>query len=174
MLMFKVTLGDKVWYGVDSNAPPPNDVFEVKSYCYRSYVRFLQGKKKIYNNFVDQPYKQWFDFIIEPGCTFEVIYNDEEMGKNPPMEYEKQNEHLKNLKNNLALARSKLTQNRNQKYYSTHGPPERPKKTATEKYHEINKNKLNEKFICDCGGCYTRRNKAVHMRSKKHLEHSSD
>jgi len=41
------------------------------------------------------------------------------------------------------------------------------------KNHRINKEKLTEKFICDCGGCYTFRDKAKHFKTKKHQEYLS-
>ena len=42
-------------------------------------------------------------------------------------------------------------------------------------YYIKNKEKLDEKKntknICDCGGNYTRSNKAIHFKSKKHKQH---
>ena len=35
-------------------------------------------------------------------------------------------------------------------------------------YYQNNKAKLNEKFICYCGGCFTKKNKSNHIKSKKH------
>ena len=36
------------------------------------------------------------------------------------------------------------------------------------KYREDNKEAMDKKHICECGGRYTMRNKARHGRSKKH------
>ncbi|NBO22764.1 hypothetical protein EBU94_05420 [bacterium] len=40
------------------------------------------------------------------------------------------------------------------------------------KYYQLNKDKINEKrnvkFYCDCGGQYTKTNKSVHIKTKKH------
>jgi hypothetical protein len=36
-------------------------------------------------------------------------------------------------------------------------------------YREKTKEKRNTKYICECGGKYTHRNKSVHFGSKKHL-----
>jgi hypothetical protein len=38
------------------------------------------------------------------------------------------------------------------------------------KYNEINKDKLREKFNCDCGGKYIFTLKSTHMKSKKHMK----
>lgn len=38
-------------------------------------------------------------------------------------------------------------------------------------YREINKDKIREKHICECGGSYSRSSKAVHQRTKKHLQY---
>jgi hypothetical protein len=38
------------------------------------------------------------------------------------------------------------------------------------KYNEANKDKLNEKFKCDCGGKFTLQNKAIHEKTKKHKQ----
>jgi len=35
-------------------------------------------------------------------------------------------------------------------------------------YYQNNKAKLNEKFICYCNGCFTKKNKSTHIKSKKH------
>ena len=35
-------------------------------------------------------------------------------------------------------------------------------------YRDEHKHISNEKNKCDCGGCYTRINKSVHERTKKH------
>jgi len=42
------------------------------------------------------------------------------------------------------------------------------KKKYDEEYREINKNKIYEKFNCDCGGRYMRNNKTTHSKTKKH------
>jgi hypothetical protein len=44
-------------------------------------------------------------------------------------------------------------------------------------YNEINKDKLREKFNCDCGGKYTLNGKSQHMKSfkhKKYIEQQAD
>ncbi len=38
-------------------------------------------------------------------------------------------------------------------------------------YREQNKNKLQENFECECGGKYTRENRAKHFKTKKHLNY---
>ena len=40
-------------------------------------------------------------------------------------------------------------------------------------YLEQNKDKINAKFVCDCGGRYTYRHKSRHLKSKKHLDYIS-
>ena len=42
---------------------------------------------------------------------------------------------------------------------------------ATPFYKTTLKQKANEKFSCDCGGKYTRQNKNIHLRTKKHLKY---
>ena len=47
------------------------------------------------------------------------------------------------------------------------------KEKATEKgkiYREENKEKLNEKFTCECGGRYTKQHLALHNKTQKHLK----
>tara|TARA_R110000764_G_C10699214_1_gene345008 strand:- start:14 stop:421 length:408 start_codon:yes stop_codon:yes gene_type:complete len=36
-------------------------------------------------------------------------------------------------------------------------------------YQEKNKEKLHEKFDCECGGKYIYKSKSIHFRSKKHI-----
>ena len=38
-------------------------------------------------------------------------------------------------------------------------------------YYEKNKEKINEKFTCPCGGTYTYQNKARHLKTKMHLNY---
>jgi hypothetical protein len=44
-----------------------------------------------------------------------------------------------------------------------------------QKYYEENKEKIkereSEKFNCECGGCYTRNNKLIHLNTKKHQKY---
>jgi hypothetical protein len=44
-----------------------------------------------------------------------------------------------------------------------------------QKYYEENKEKIKEreskKFNCECGGCYTRNNKLIHLKTKKHQKY---
>ena len=41
-------------------------------------------------------------------------------------------------------------------------------KQRNKQYYIDNKASLNEKYICDCGGKYTKQNKARHYKSPKH------
>ena len=43
-------------------------------------------------------------------------------------------------------------------------------KENIKQYYETNKEKLNEKFDCDCGGKYTFQNKARHEKSQRHID----
>lgn len=38
-------------------------------------------------------------------------------------------------------------------------------------YRQNNKEKIREKHTCDCGGSYSRSSKAIHSKTKKHLEY---
>ena len=42
-------------------------------------------------------------------------------------------------------------------------------KLRNKKYYEENKDRLNEKHECGCGGCYTTKNKPAHERGKAHI-----
>ena len=44
-------------------------------------------------------------------------------------------------------------------------------KENMKQYRQDNKQKANEKFNCECGGRYTRTNKAIHFKSNKHLNY---
>lgn len=43
-------------------------------------------------------------------------------------------------------------------------------KEKVKEYREQNKDKINQKFICPCGGKYTKQNKTQHERTNKHIE----
>ena len=47
--------------------------------------------------------------------------------------------------------------------------PMRTQKEYRQNNKEAIKQKANEKFSCECGGCYTTTNKARHIKTKKHL-----
>jgi len=55
----------------------------------------------------------------------------------------------------------------NTKYYEQN--KEEEKKRKLNHYHE-NKEKLNEKFTCECGGRYTKQHLALHNKTQKHLK----
>ena len=42
-------------------------------------------------------------------------------------------------------------------------------KLRNKKYYEDNKDRLNEKHECGCGGCYTTKNKPAHERGYAHI-----
>jgi hypothetical protein len=48
--------------------------------------------------------------------------------------------------------------------------PGRTKKEREKKYRENNKEHLNKKFVCECGGKYTHQNKAAHSKTKIHID----
>jgi len=43
-------------------------------------------------------------------------------------------------------------------------------KKQSKEWREKNKEKLSEKFNCDCGGSYSVKNKARHLKTKKHIK----
>jgi len=49
--------------------------------------------------------------------------------------------------------------------------PGRTKKESNKEYYEKNKEKLNEKIDCECGGKYIHQHKSRHMKSKKHINY---
>jgi hypothetical protein len=38
-----------------------------------------------------------------------------------------------------------------------------------QQHYHLNKQKLNEKFQCNCGGSYSYQNKLIHFKTKKHI-----
>ena len=42
------------------------------------------------------------------------------------------------------------------------------------KNYKENKEEVNKKFNCPCGGKYTKTNKAIHFKTKKHLKYLED
>lgn len=48
----------------------------------------------------------------------------------------------------------------------------RTKKESKKIYRENNKEKINQKNICYCGGQYINNNKARHLKSKKHINYN--
>lgn len=44
-------------------------------------------------------------------------------------------------------------------------------KKNNEEYYKNNKERLNEKNKCECGGSYTTVNKSRHVKSKKHQKY---
>ena len=41
-------------------------------------------------------------------------------------------------------------------------------KLRSKTYYEDNKDRLNEKHECGCGGCYTYKNRTTHEKTKSH------
>lgn len=164
VIMYKVTHGEEVCYGVDKRAEPVNDVFLLKSYLLRSYIRFLKGQKSLNAKCIDQPYMKWMDWILDNNTVVEIV---DEVKQNPQFGYNDQ--HLKNSHENLCLAVRALSQNRHKKYN------EKYKCEMVEKeyvpYYEKNKERLNQKNECPCGGSYTTKNKAIHHRSRRHIDY---
>jgi len=46
-------------------------------------------------------------------------------------------------------------------------------KLKCKEYREKNNEKINEKFECECGGSYTKKNKSQHCKSIKHIDYIS-
>lgn len=74
----------------------------------------------------------------------------------------KEVEHIRNENANLNI---------NDKY----GIIAKHKSDYNRQYYEINKEKIKERkkerFICECGGSYTRHNRHCHLRTKKHINY---
>ena len=59
------------------------------------------------------------------------------------------------------------------RYYQEHKEEIRQRKEKEKQYRLANKENIaereNKKFDCECGGCYTRKNKLAHERGKAHI-----
>ena len=49
--------------------------------------------------------------------------------------------------------------------------PGRSRKEARKQYYDNNKEKINQKFDCQCGGMYTYHHKSTHINTKKHQKY---
>ena len=160
MIMFKVSLGDQVVYGADSKAEPVDDEYELFSYLIRTYIRFLKKQKMIYNNCIDQPYKKWMDYICDPNVNIELVHDKSEIVKPENVKYNP--EHLQKAHHNLCVCYDLLTKNRNKKFLNKY------KLEKGQLPYEVNREALNQKHECACGGKYTTKNKAAHEKTSRH------
>jgi len=48
---------------------------------------------------------------------------------------------------------------------------DREEDTKQTKYYKKNKNTINKKINCKCGGKFTKHNKSAHLQTKKHLKY---
>ena len=72
----------------------------------------------------------------------------------------------------LNMAVPNQTQEEYQKFYRENNKNEILLKEK--EYRKNNREKINESFICNCGGNYTYKNKAQHLKSQKHLKFIKD
>ena len=69
------------------------------------------------------------------------------------------------LNNNIPM---RTTEEYSKQYYENH------KEEILEyrkQHYQDNKERLKQKFNCECGGRYTKKNKTIHIKTKKHLNY---
>jgi hypothetical protein len=76
-----------------------------------------------------------------------------------------------NNKNNREIQNEKLQIWRNNLTDEKRKEINEKRKEKDKEYRDKNKEKLNEKFICCCGGKYTKTGKSKHFKTKKHQEY---
>ena len=124
------------------------------------HLRKINHKSDSYN----EKYKGYniklYQFILDNGGwkrfdIWKIDCCDEENA------FEKEQEYMDKLKPTLNDRRANGFDFDRQKEYH---------KQYNEKYYENNKDKLNEKMDCDCGGKYTKQHKKRHLKSQKHID----
>jgi len=110
-----------------------------------NYKRFLKG---IFNNVTSFDILKNNDYKIELLEDCEIKTKDELLAKERYY-----------IENNDCL--NKCIPVRTEKEY----------KQYQKEYRETNKDKANEKFVCQCGGKHTRCGKSQHINSTKHLNY---
>jgi hypothetical protein len=99
-------------------------------------------------------YMTSFEIIKNPGYTSSII---EEFKQITKQDLEaKESEYIQ--KNKCVNKMKLLTEQEKPEHY----------KKYHDNYRKLNKDKINEKFSCACGGQFTRKNKLCHEQSKKH------
>ena len=171
-MFFKITASAEpyVYYGKYRDV----DIQQLRIQLYQCYRRFVKclappGKVQCVDN--AQRFISWMDLIIQDDHKIEIITEEEfDPKKNPPpidndvpkLRFHRQQDPLRLTAKRIKSVRNKIFYEQNKE--------EITQKVADNRYWETHKDRLNERLTCDCGGKYTRRNKATHMKSKKHLE----
>lgn len=84
------------------------------------------------------------------------------------VEYREDNKEKIAQKNKKYREKNKETINEKSKEYRKNN-----KESISEyqkEYYQENREKLNQKITCECGGRYTHQNKAIHLKTKKHIK----
>lgn len=174
MVFFKITASAEpyVYYGTFTGVEL--DIQQVRLMMYQSYNRFVREKLRP-GTYSRQPFIHYYDLLIQDDHKIEIISEEEYKPEENPPKLDDYTDKLRFHKqqNPLRMTAKRIKSVRNKIFYEQN-KEEITQKVAENRYWETHKDRLNERLTCECGGKYTRRNKAVHMKSKKHIENSSD
>ena len=170
MVFFKVTGGVEpyVFYG---RIQGDMNINEVRLALYQSYNRFVREQYRP-GTFEYQPYFHYYDLLIHGDHKIEVISEGEyKSGNNPP----KLGDYMDKLRfhkqqNPIQLIAKLIKSVRNKIFYEQNKDAITQRVTGN-KYWDTHRDELNERLTCECGGRYTRRNKATHEKSKLHQKY---
>lgn len=155
MTSFRVSSGDSVAFG---RTREPMDVQDLKLYLYKRWLKFQEGK--------EWSLKKYYTLFPDPQHEIVIINPEEIKPCSPPTEtYEEVLQKHKQLTAHTRKLIKSLTMKKSYEKRKEEGY-ERPPST----WHRDNAEHLNSKIQCSCGGTYTLKNKAIHMKTNKHLK----
>ena len=135
-----------------------NNVY-IGSTCEPTLARRLAKHISNYNCYKNGKYSYTSSFKIFENGNYNIVLIEDFPCENKNQLYARERYWTENI--------NCININKNQGIVNELGLQEY-RKLINKEYREKNKAKLTEKFICYCNGCFTKKNKSTHIKSKKH------
>jgi len=171
--------GDKVYYGSTTNKYPSNR-FNLHRSQYRCN-RLLCSSFELFNEYgIEHCLFQIMEECNTKEQCFERekwwIQNNPCVNKAIPLitqeeinERRREKHHIYREANPLPLPKTIEEKKAKKKEYMDIHKDD--KKEYDKEYREKNKEKLTEKIVCECGGQYILKHRAVHCKTQRHITH---
>ena len=132
----------------------------------------MSDHRKVYKSFLNgkQDYITSYELLKYEDAYIELIYEAEFESKDALTK--KEGEYQRSMHCVNIRIEGTTPQERKKQYYEKHKQFYlEQSKEYYEKYKDTILEKQHKKFTCECGGCFTKQNKSIHKKTKKHLEY---
>ena len=149
-----------------------------KDFCYIGHTTNFTERKKCHkktctDDSCNRYNQKGYQIIRENGGweNFKMVFIEKWPCENLREAQAREQHWMDTLKPNMNDHRAFITKEQRKEYLVEYYNNKRQERQERQRdYYQENKEKLNIKFECECGGKYLHQNKSSHFKSKKHMK----